>query len=138
VERGAPIGARSTDGGGSRARAMSTKQASCERETDPSLQVKPAGATSATGAGFSAATACWGVAACAAGFCKRAQPVHDRQIDKTRANRIFMAPGQLVRPPVIGSVCSSLRRPQRTTAGHDSHRWRGSGGDVEFRRPREG
>jgi len=118
------IGARSTVGGGSRARAMSTRQASCEREIDPSLQLNPTGATSATGAGFSGATVCWGAAACAAGFCKRAQPAHPMQINKTRANRIFVAPGARFQRPVIGSICSGLRHSQRTTTGHDSHRWR--------------
>jgi hypothetical protein len=103
---------------------MSTRQASCELEIDPSLQVKPAGAASTTGAGFSEATACWGVATCAAGFWKRAQPVHERQINKTRPNRIFVASRQLLQRPITGSVCSGLRRLQRTTTGLDSHTWR--------------
>jgi hypothetical protein len=72
---------------------MSTRQASCDFEIDPSLQVKPAGAASATGAGFCGAAACGAVAACAAGLLKRAQPVHESTINKTRPNRIFMASG---------------------------------------------
>jgi hypothetical protein len=81
-------------GGGSRTRAMSIRQASCDLEIDPSLQVKPAGTASATGAGFSGAAACCGVAACAAGLLKRAQPVHASKINQTRPNRILMASGQ--------------------------------------------
>jgi hypothetical protein len=54
--------------GGSRARAMLTRQVSCEFETVPSLHSNLAGAASATGGGFSSAAACWDAGACAAGF----------------------------------------------------------------------
>jgi hypothetical protein len=89
VECAGLMGARSMVVEGSRARAMSMRQASCELEIVPSLQVKPAGAASATGAGFSGVAACWGAAGSAAGFWKRAQSAQQSEINRTiTPNRI--------------------------------------------------
>jgi hypothetical protein len=76
--------------GGSRARAMATRQASCEVEMVPSLHSNLAGPVSATGGGLSGAAACGGAGAWAAGF-DSAQAAHDRAISKTTPNRICVA-----------------------------------------------
>jgi hypothetical protein len=83
------MGVRSMAVEGSRARAMSMRQASCDLEIVPSLQVKPAGAASATGAGLSGAAACWGAGCSAAGCWKRAQSAQQSEINRaTTPNRI--------------------------------------------------
>jgi hypothetical protein len=77
--------------GGSRARAMLTRQPDCEVEIVPSLHSNLAGAVSATGAVFSSAAACWGAGACAAGFsdANQAQPAHQREINTAMPIRIW-------------------------------------------------
>jgi len=55
---------------GSRARAMLTRQVSCEFETVPSLHSNLAGAASATGGGFSSAAACWDAGGLRCGLLK--------------------------------------------------------------------
>jgi hypothetical protein len=80
--------------GGSRARAMLTRQPYCDVEIVPSLHSNLAGAASATGgtgAIFSGAAACWGAGASAAGFSNQAQPPHQRAIDTAMPIRIWLA-----------------------------------------------
>jgi hypothetical protein len=112
--------------GGSRARAMLTRQPDCEVEIVPSLHSNLAGAVPATGAVFSSAAACWGAGACAAGFsdANQAQPAHkERSIQQCRS-----AFGEL--PEHRSGRCGWFRATtrlaayelrQHTTAGHDSN-----------------
>ena len=92
-QRAVPDGEAGVCDGGSRARAMATRQASCELETVPSLHSNLGGAASATGGGFAVAAAGRGAGACAAGFWKSAQPVHETAIDRARTNRTRAASG---------------------------------------------
>jgi hypothetical protein len=116
-------GARSVScPGGSRARAMLTRQPYCEVETVPSLHSNLAGAVSATGAAFSNATACWG--ASAAGFSDMAQPAQQSEINTAMPIRIWVASGPLQRPMRMVSCYdqpAAYEIPQHTTAGHDSN-----------------
>jgi hypothetical protein len=80
--------------GGSRARAMLTRQPYCDVEIVPSLHSNLAGAASATGgtgAVFSSAAACWGAGASAAGFSSQAQPPHQRETNTAMPIRIWVA-----------------------------------------------
>jgi hypothetical protein len=124
VECAGLMGVRSMVVEGSRARAMSMRQASCELEIVPSLQVKPAGAASATGAGFSGVAACWGATRSVAGFWKRAQSAQQSEINRTTTpNRISKPPATRPAADMIGFVSrqsTGLRHLQHTTAGHDS------------------
>ena len=88
--------------GGSRARAMAIRQASCELEIVPSLHSNLAGATSATGAGLAGgglagATAGCGAGPCATNFWKSAQPAHEIRINRARAERTCIASGDISR-----------------------------------------
>jgi hypothetical protein len=80
--------------GGSRARAMLTRQPYCETEMVPSLHSNFAGAASASDAGFRGVAACWGTGASATGFTGAAQPAHEREINKTAPVRIRVASGK--------------------------------------------
>jgi len=82
---------------------MATRQASCEVETVPSLHSNLAGA-SATLGGFAATAACWGAGACAAGFSRSAQPVHENAIKRARANRTRAASGNTPAADQVGLV----------------------------------
>jgi len=106
---------------------MAIWQASCELEIVPSLHSNLAGAASATGGGMAGAAACWGAGACATDFWKSAQPVHENEINKARADRTCVASGDTssgrqggfvsANPPACGHC--SIQRPSmiRTYAG---------------------
>jgi hypothetical protein len=101
---------------------MATRQPSCEIETVPSLHSNLGDAASATGGGFAGTAACWGAGACAAGFWKKAQPVHENAIDRARTNRTCAASGTA---PAAGRLASwnqpvSLGLLQHITAEPDS------------------
>jgi hypothetical protein len=101
--------------GGSRARAMLTRQPYWETDTVPSLHSNLAAAASAAAAGFSAGVAAgWGAGACASGFGDNAQPAHDREINRTRSIRMRKLPknrsssGAAGRPPPTDAPVSAL------------------------------
>ncbi|SDS24572.1 hypothetical protein SAMN05444158_1457 [Bradyrhizobium canariense] len=87
-----PAGVWSADCGGSRARAMLTRQPVCETEIVPSLHSKLGGEASAAGAGFGGAAACSGAGTCATGFCDKAQPAHQSTMNKAEPVRIASLP----------------------------------------------
>ncbi|MDB5608998.1 MAG: hypothetical protein JWP25_5898 [Bradyrhizobium sp.] len=125
VEGAELIGVRSVDcPGGSRARAMLTRQPYCETEIVPSLHSNLGGSASVAGTGFSNAAACWGAGACATGFGDKAQPAQESEINKTGPVRIRASFRKTT--PAADAIGSSsgnrLAREllQHTTAVHDS------------------
>lgn len=124
--------------GGSRARAMAIRQASCELEIVPSLHSNLAGATSATGAGLAGgelagATVGWGAGPCATNFWKSAQPAHEIRMSRARAERTCVASGDIScrrQDWFRLSQSAALRSLQHITAARDStHAGRCDGGE---------
>jgi hypothetical protein len=87
-----PVVVGSFHSGGSRVRAISTRQSDCEAEIVPSLHSKPA-EVSATGAGFDATVGALGAGFSATGFCDKAQLAQKSKISKAEAVRIALHPG---------------------------------------------
>jgi hypothetical protein len=107
--------------GGSRARAILTRQPYCEVEIVPSLHSNLAGAASATGAVFSGAAACcWGAGASAADFSDKAQPAHQREINTATPIRIWVASRPL-RGPLRMAVCDDQPAAREVTSAYNGH-----------------